>query len=98
MNNLVLSCHFLVKMTALCCFLVFFSGCTATISRNGLSCDRISETSMICKDRVHPRHCRLHIDRQDPYPDTVTDVFLCADSGFLGYSNRKDTWTEGPGR
>lgn len=96
-KKMKISCIFSQKNVFLCLFLlfsVFLCGCTATNSGNRQNCEYLNDNVRVCKDLVHKDHCRLHIERKDPYPSTVTDKFLCADTGFLGYGDRDDVWTE----
>lgn len=91
------SCIFSRKSVFSCILLgfsVYLYGCTATNSGNRNNCERINDNVRVCKDLVHQTHCRLYIDRKDPYPSTVTDKFLCADSGFFEFTDRDDAWTE----
>lgn len=83
-----------LKFFVLSLIFLVITSCTATMSGNRANCEQINDNTRVCKDLVHENHCRLHIKRKDPYPNTVTDKFLCADSGFLGYKDRNDAWTE----
>jgi hypothetical protein len=86
MNNLL-------KILIFNCILLLFSGCIKSLPVNRLNCESINEFSKVCRDSTHKKHCRLHIKREMPYPDTVTEKFLCDDTGFLGHTKRNDSWT-----
>ena len=85
--------RFLLRSTILLILVNLSIGCIATLPTNKLPCEAINESMKICKDQTHENHCRIYINRKHPYPDTVTEMFLCDDTGYLGYKDRDDQWT-----
>lgn len=64
--------------------LIFLTGCLASTGPRK-KCERINDSMKICRDMIHTEHCRIEIERNEPYPNTITEKFWCKDTGFLGY-------------
>ncbi len=62
---------------------LFLTSCVASL-RVENECKQINETMKICRDMTHDTHCRIYIERNDPYPTTITEKFWCKDTGYLG--------------
>ena len=62
---------------------LFLTSCVASVDYTQ-DCKKINDTMKICRDKVHEKHCRIFIQRKEPYPRTVTEKFWCKDTGYLG--------------